>query len=70
MNYINQKIIILKQANFSKVSKQTDIDRVQLMKWWKKKDEIFAAREKQHRRRLPTKNNKVAHQDMKNQLDE
>ena len=29
--------------NFYKVSKQTGIDRVQLMKWWKKKDEILAA---------------------------
>ena len=56
--------------NFYKVSKQTGIDRVQLMKWWEKKDEILAAKGKQHRRRLPTKINKAAHKEMESELDE
>ena len=58
-----------KQPNFYKVSKVLYIQRVQLIKWYKNKEDIMKTHSKQARRRLSPKLSRAEHKEMEIELD-
>ena len=56
--------------NFSKVSKENGISRVQLIKWYKQKEKNLDSVHKKTRRRLPNSCNRAEHLLMEEELDQ